>query len=114
STTVRNAGDSLSLSISATGTPPLTFQWKKDSNNLSNGSMANRSIISGAISPSLTLTSIRATDAGVYICTAHNSAGDAISHSTTLIVNDPVITAQPASFTAECGGVWPCLSVSAL
>ncbi|MDB6057001.1 MAG: large protein [Verrucomicrobiales bacterium] len=114
STSNVSAGDSTVLTAASTGTTPITYQWKKGLSNLADGTYANGATISGATTGSLTLTGVFASDAGVYACNAHNSVGDTLSHTTTINVADPIITAQPTSFTAQCGDIFPCLSVTAL
>jgi hypothetical protein len=113
-TNTLNAGDQIILTAAATGTMPVTYQWKKGASNLSDGSYANGATISGAGTGSLTLSGVLAADAGVYQCYAQNSSGNTPSPSTTIVVNDPVITVQPASFTADCNATWGCLSVTAV
>lgn len=114
STTTQNAGATVVLNAAATGSNPITYQWKKGASNLSDGAYANGATLSGATTGSLTLSGLLASDAGVYTCNAHNSVNDSLSHSTTINVNDPIITVQPDSFTAGCGDPWPCLSVTAI
>ncbi|MGZ5567520.1 MAG: immunoglobulin domain-containing protein, partial [Limisphaerales bacterium] len=114
STITQNAGDTVVLNAAATGTTPISYQWKKGVNNLSDGAYANGATVSGATTGSLTLSGLLASDAGVYTCDAHNSVNDSLSHTTTINVNDPVISVQPVSFTAGCGDAWPCLSVTAI
>jgi hypothetical protein len=113
-TATLNAGSQIILSAAATGTTPLTYQWKKGASNLSNGAFANGATISGAATANLTLTGVLASDAGVYTCDAHNSVNDTLSHSTTINVFDPIITVQPTNVTAECNSDSPCLSVTAV
>ena len=48
--TAANAGATVILSVTAVGTPPPSYQWKNGGNNVSNGTMDNRSAISGAAS----------------------------------------------------------------
>ncbi len=90
------AGASVTFTLVASGTAPLSYQWQK-------GGAA----ISGATSASYTLSSVQATDAGSYTCVVTNSAGTATSNAATLIVNpaatSPSITTQPASATVTAG-----------
>jgi uncharacterized protein (TIGR02145 family) len=57
------AGQSVTFSVTSTGTPPLLYQWYKDS-----------TAISGATSSSCTLSNIQTTDAGKYTVTVSNIA----------------------------------------
>src|SRR5665213_2527275 len=86
----------------AAGTAP-TNQWEIGGVNLSDGSAANRSTISGSTTANLTLTGVYVADAGSYTCDAHNAAGDALSPAVTLAVNDPAIATQPANLTVAQG-----------
>ncbi len=68
------AGQNLTLSVTAAGTSPFTYQWKKGVTN-----------ITGAISSSLTLNAVTAIDAANYFCTITNSCGN--STSSAIVVN---------------------------
>jgi N-acetylneuraminic acid mutarotase len=90
-------GDSVSLSVSASGTGTLSYQWRKDG-----------ALISGATGATLTLASVATGDAGQYDCVVSNSIGastiPAVSTAATLTINAaPVITAQPASTVTAVG-----------
>lgn len=62
-------GDKLDLSVTATGTPPLNYQWYKDGEP-----------IPGAALPQLTIPSVTEVDAGVYTVVVSNTAGSATSN----------------------------------
>lgn len=94
-----NAGQSVSFSVTATGTAPLTYQWQK----LVNGAWNN---IGGATSPTYTISSAAASAAGSYWVIVSNSAGSATSNSATLTVNAPVATGG-VSIDAGGGAVGP-------
>jgi type 1 glutamine amidotransferase len=95
-----NAGQSVTFSVTATGAAPLTYQWQK----LVNGNWVN---ISGATSPSLTINSAQASDAGQYWVVVSNDAGTVTSNSVSLTVNPvvtaPSITSQPTDQTVTAG-----------
>lgn len=83
------AGESFSLSVSATGTPPLSFQWKKDG-------VAIASEVSSYFyrSPAQTI------DAGSYTVVVSNAQGSATSQAVVVSVSaaqPPVITSHPQS-----------------
>jgi pectate lyase/pectin methylesterase-like acyl-CoA thioesterase len=61
-------GGSATLTVSATGVGPITYQWYK-----------NGSAILGSTSASLTLNNVTASDAGNYTVMATNWAGSALS-----------------------------------
>jgi subtilisin-like proprotein convertase family protein len=86
-------GASTTFTVAATGTPELTFQWR-------------RGVVSipGATSASLTIASVAQSDAGSYTCVVTNSCGSVTSSSAPLTVNaPPVITLAPVSRTV-CAG----------
>jgi hypothetical protein len=72
------AGSTVTFSVVATGTPPLSYQWR-----------FNEAPIPGATSSSLTLTNVQAADAGAYSVEVTNAAGAAISDDAVLTVNTP-------------------------
>ena len=85
---VTNApGANVSFSVTAVGTPTLTYQWQHAGTNLP-----------GAQSATLNLNSISFTDAGNYSVTVSNGLGAALTSSTAILtLIDPAITSQPAS-----------------
>ncbi len=89
-----SAGQTASFSVAATGTAPLTYQWKK-------GGTA----ISGATSASYTTPATTSSDNGAQFTVAvTNSVGSVTSNAATLTVNvPPTISAQPASHTVAVG-----------
>ena len=90
---VLNPGNSLTLSVAATGTAPLTYQWRK-------GGVA----ISGATGASYTLSSVSAGDAGSYDVVVTNVVGSVNSNAAVVDVNTGVtIVTQPANVTANEG-----------
>lgn len=64
-----NLGDQLDLSVTATGTPPLYYQWYKDGE-----------LLPDAISPQLTVPSVKETDAGSYTVVVSNAIGSVTSN----------------------------------
>jgi Bacterial Ig domain/Putative Ig domain/Immunoglobulin domain len=91
------AGQTATFSVAATGTAPLTYQWKK-----------NGAAIAGANSSSYTVSSTTSSESGEqFSVVVSNSAGNATSNAATLTVSSaavaPSITAQPASQTVTAG-----------
>ena len=90
------AGGSASFTVAASGTAPLSYQWKKDNVD-----------IGGATAATYTITSTVTGDAGGYTVYVSNSAGNATSNAATLTVNaaagSPSITTQPSSQNAVAG-----------
>jgi hypothetical protein len=69
-------GDNALFSVTASGIPDVSYQWKKDGNE-----------IQGATSSSLGLTGIMPSDAGDYSVVVANSEGSVTSSIATLTVN---------------------------
>ncbi len=96
------AGGSVTFSVKAAGTAPLSYQWQKDG-----------AAISGATGASYTIPAVAAAHAGSYRVVVSNKAGSVTSTPVTLTVNaPPTITAQPESQSA-CAGTSVLFTVSA-
>ena len=100
-------GTVTTFTVVASGTAPLSYQWKKDG-----------SAVSGASSATLTLASAQPTDAGTYTVVVSNTAGSITSSGAALTVNVPpsistqptavtVTTGSPASFSVVASGTAP-------
>ena len=89
-----NGGSSVSLTVSATGTAPLAYQWLKGSTP-----------IPGATASTLALNGMQSTDAGSYAVTVSNSVGSVTSNAALLAVTvvPPSITQQPAGAVVNPG-----------
>lgn len=90
-----SAGSNVTFSVSAAGSPPLTYQWRKDG-----------AALPSATASALTLTRVQDGDAGSYDVVVTNSVSSATSGAATLTVTPaaPTITGQPVSKTASTGG----------
>ncbi|HKW61802.1 MAG TPA: immunoglobulin domain-containing protein [Candidatus Acidoferrum sp.] len=91
------AGQTALFTVSATGTAPLSYQWRKNGAN-----------IAGATSASYTTPATTTSDSGsTFVVVVSNSAGTATSNATTLTVNPvpvaPSITTQPTNQTVTAG-----------
>src|SRR5467141_2739413 len=91
------AGQTATFSVTASGTAPLNYQWRK-----------NGAVVSSGPSASYTTPATIATDTGAqFTVLASNSAGSMTSNAATLTVNAapvaPSITTQPASQTVTAG-----------
>lgn len=71
-----DAGDNVTVTLSAVGTPPLSYQWRKDGVG-----------IPGATTTSLVLSNVQRADIGVYSATVSNSWGSTTSNRMALDVN---------------------------
>src|SRR5690606_33494997 len=87
------AGENLTLSVEASGSGPLQYQWFKNGN-----------AITGAASATLFIPFAEATDAGTYTARVVNSAGSAGSEPAVIVVlGAPAITLHPQSRTVAPG-----------
>ena len=84
-----NVGAAVGLSVAATGTQPLSYQWLLDGTNL-NGATAN----------SLAWSQVQLTDAGTYSVLVSNRVGSAISSNAVLAVHVPVCAPPPSNLVA--------------
>ncbi|MBC7938659.1 MAG: immunoglobulin domain-containing protein, partial [Chitinophagaceae bacterium] len=81
------AGNGVTFTVAASGTPTPTYQWRKDG-----------APISGATSSTLNIASVTLADAATYTVVATNAAGTATSSNAVLTVHTPpAITSQPVS-----------------
>ena len=86
----KTVGDSVTFSVTANGTAPLHYQWRKNGGNV------------GTDSSSYNIASVTAADAGSYDVVVSNSCGSATSAATTLTVNKKTPTinwSDPADIT---------------
>ncbi|HEX5221480.1 MAG TPA: immunoglobulin domain-containing protein [Verrucomicrobiae bacterium] len=88
------AGASVNFSVGATGTPPLSYQWRKGNVPLS-----------GQTAATLGLLDVTTNDAGTYDVVVTNPAGSATSTPpATLTVNvPPFVSSPPSSQTVVAG-----------
>ena len=78
------SGDNASFSVTADGTSPLSYQWRKDGVNLSDGG-----VISGATTATLLLTGATGMEAGNYDCVVANTCGSVTCSAAALTVHLP-------------------------
>lgn len=96
-----NEGTTATFSVTADGTGPLSYQWKKGGVALSDGGE-----VSGSATPNLVLSGVSAADAGNYsvVVTGNGSITSAPPVVLTVITNlPPVINDQPQSLTISAG-----------
>lgn len=92
--TTVNRGENATFSVSAGGSSPLSYQWRRDG-----------AAISGATSSTFVLPNAQASSAGTYSVTVSNAFGSVTSNGATLAVNSaPNIVSQPRSLTVQAGG----------
>lgn len=87
------AGGNIVLSVVATGTAPLRYEWLKDGNPVANATNA-----------ALTIQRVQPIDAGVYRVTVLNAFGSASSSNALVVVTEPpVFITQPVSQSVLAG-----------
>jgi len=87
-------GDTATFSVGATGVGPITYQWKRDGEDLA-----------GATSDSLVLTNVQPAQAGAYSAVVLNPYGSATSAVAVLIVtNTSGLVVHPTFAQREGGG----------
>jgi len=90
-------GDNLSLSITAGGTAPYTFEWLRAATTVQiNNNVATNS-------DTYTVGTVSAADAGSYTVKVTSACGTTTSSAVNVAVNGVTITGQPQSLTI-CGG----------
>ncbi len=91
-----NAGGTAGFAVTASGTPPLSYQWRHGGLDLA-----------GANAPALALANVQAADAGVYSVVVSNDFGSVTSSGATLTVLalpvPPSIVTPPVGRTNAVG-----------
>jgi hypothetical protein len=96
------AGGSATFSVTASGPPPLTYQWRRAG-----------APIPGAVSPTLTINPVSPADAGMYDCVVNSPCGSATSAAALLTVHTaPAIIDQPLNRTI-CAGAAATFTITA-
>lgn len=90
---IAKAGQNATFNVSADGTLPFTYQWKKDGVN-----------IAGATSVSYVLTNVTVQSTGNYTVEVANPIGTALSNIAALtVINPPIFTVQPVATNVKLG-----------
>ena len=93
SSATKTVGESVTFSVIASGTAPLSYQWRKGGN-----------IIPGATSSSYVISSVTIGDAGSYDVVVSNTFGSATSNLVTLTIIKAVTIISVTSATGTYGG----------
>ena len=93
SSATKTVGDSVSFSVTASGTAPLSYQWRKGGVD-----------ISGANSSSYSIASVLTSDAGSYDVVVSNGCGSVTSGAATLTVNKAAATVTLSNMTQTYTG----------
>ncbi len=92
---VVDAGNAVSLSVSASSTTPLSYRWR-----------FNGTSLAGATSSQLTFTSTQFTNAGNYVCVVSNGYGAVTSDVMSLTVYPPQTTVFLDAFDTNTAAQW--------
>jgi hypothetical protein len=92
---VVDAGNAVTLKVTADGTAPLTYRWK-----------LNGSFVAGATTNKLTFSSAQLTNAGNYVCVVTNANGAVTSSVMSLTVYPPQTTVFLDSFDTNTASQW--------
>jgi hypothetical protein len=84
-------GANVTLNVTATGTEPLTYQWKRGDTVLAE------------TSATLTLNGVQLSDTGTYTVTVSNAGGSQTSSATLTVMEPPRITSAPLGFRLFLG-----------
>lgn len=87
------AGDTVTLSVNASGTGPLTYSWRKGGQAITGNSSASTATLS--------LAGVTVGDSGDYDVVVSNSLGDATSQTATLTVVSRFDAWRALQFTSE-------------
>jgi hypothetical protein len=82
-------GATAQFTVTATGTPPLSYQWRWNGTNLA-----------GATSTALILSNVQLSQAGTYAVQVTNAAGSTNSSDAILTVTPPLCVPSPSGMTA--------------
>jgi hypothetical protein len=86
------SGSNIFLTVTATGTPVLNYDWRKDGMDFQ------------TTGPTLELDDVQSSDSGTYSVIVYSSYGDAISSNVVLTVNGPPsILQQPQDISTNLG-----------
>ena len=72
-------GGTATFKVYAAGYGTLTYQWKRNGQDIADGPSPGGGAFSGATTPMLTLTGTQATDEAAYACMVSNACGNALS-----------------------------------
>jgi hypothetical protein len=101
------AGTEVTFSVTAGGTPPITYQWQKGTNGVF-VNLVDGPNVSGATTPNLTRNNVTFDDAAEYRVIASNSVGPANSLVALLtVLSDLTDVTAPGDTIAIFGGTSP-------
>ncbi|MDB6057944.1 MAG: large protein, partial [Verrucomicrobiales bacterium] len=92
-------GSTATFSVTVSGTTPINFQWQHNSVNLADGGN-----VGGALSSSLVVSALQASDGGTYTVLVGNATGSFQSSATLTMLLPPSVTSQPSDNAVLAGG----------
>jgi hypothetical protein len=81
-------GQTILLSVSATGNEPITYAWQRNGQPVANGPASCGSFVSGATTRILRIINACVQDSGNYSCVATNQCGPTSSNSVAIAVSN--------------------------
>jgi alpha-tubulin suppressor-like RCC1 family protein len=92
-------GSNVTFNVTATGTAPLAYKWRKGGVNIANGGT-----VSGATSATLLISGVQTNDNGEYDAVVSNAYGMVTSTVATLVAGiPPGVTVQPTNRFVSLG-----------
>ena len=96
--------ESATFVTTAVGSPPLSYQWQLGGTNLTDGTAADGSTVSGSTNSTLTISNTHTNDSGDYLVIVTNNFGSVTSSVAVLTVTSaPFLTVQPTNQTVGVG-----------
>jgi hypothetical protein len=93
-------GNNVALTVTASGTPPLSYQWLKGGTSLNNGG-----VLSGTTTTNLNIAPAALTNSGNYSVVVTNTSGSVTSGVAVVsVVPVPVISAFPSGINVALTG----------
>lgn len=97
------SGSSATFTVTASGTPTLTYQWQTSPNGTAWSAVSNGAVYSGATTASLTISNAPTTLSGYsFRCVVTNSAGSTNSTAGILTVNASPIAQTSSQSIVQC------------
>jgi hypothetical protein len=99
-------GNSGNFSVTAVGSPTLTYQWRKGTNALTDGVTASGSTISGSSTANLTISSATTSDSGNYNVVVSGPSTQTVTSSNaafTVVAPAGIAALTPATRTQRVG-----------
>ena len=92
-------GSTVELLVMASGTPPLTYQWRRDESPLN-----DRQRVNGARTERLRIANVQPSDGGDYTVQVRNGSGATVSRAVAVrVALPPVILLEPQGVSVAAG-----------